>query len=208
MASLWNRSAGIVNYESWPLRSAEQGNQKRLQLCFRLRLTFPNRENAPAGGFERRPVLFVARYVPSALFAPEFSPRFWNDAAPPAVVTVPEAAVHEDDGAVFRENNIRLSRQVFSVKAVSVSKGVKDRADPHFRLGIPALYRSHVPAALFRAVNIGHDQATPERPSRSLTIAVKSARVSSVCRCAGVKVSCSPRGITSCSLCSRIWSVW
>jgi len=153
-------------------------------------------------------VLFVARDVSAALFAPEFSPRLRNDAAPSAVVTVPEAAVHENNGAVFRHNNIGFSRQVFSVKAVSVSEGMKDRANPHFGLCIPALYRSHVPAALFRAVNIRHDQATPERPSRSLTIAVKSDTVSSDCLCAGVNVSCSPRGITSCSLCSCIWSVW
>lgn len=106
-------------------------------------------------------MLFVASDVSSALFLPEFSPRFRNDTAPPAFMTVPEAAVHEDDGAVFRENNIWLSRQIFSVKAVSVSKSVKDRANSHFRFGIPTSYRSHISTALFRTMNVRHDQAAP-----------------------------------------------
>jgi hypothetical protein len=134
-------------------------------------------------------VLFVARYVPAAFFAPEFSPRFWNDAAPPAVVTVPEAAVHEDNGAVLRQNHIRLSRQVFSVQAVSVPKSVKDRANSHFGSGIPAFYRSHISAALFRTMNVDHDQAAPARVSRSLSIAVNSATVSNVLCCVAVNVS-------------------
>jgi len=130
-------------------------------------------------------VLFVASYVSTAFYLPEFSPGFRNDFAPSAFVTVPEAAVHENNGAVFRENNIGLTRQVFSVKAVSVPKSVKDRANPHLGIGIPAFYRSHVSAALFRTMNVCHDQAIPERLSRSLNHCGKarnSEQRSSLCR--------------------------
>ena len=45
---------------------------------------------------------FVPSYVSITFFAPEFGPRFRNDTTPPAFMTVPEAAVYKNNGAVFR----------------------------------------------------------------------------------------------------------
>ena len=93
-------------------------------------------------------MFFVASCISTAFYLPEFSPSFRNDAAPPALVTVPEAAMHENNCAVFRQNNIGLTWQVSSVKAVSVPKSVKDRANPHFGLCVLALDCRHIAAAL------------------------------------------------------------
>jgi hypothetical protein len=67
---------------------------------------------------------------------------------------VPEAPVHKDRRSILRQNNIRLSWQIFSMEPVSVAQGVKDRPDAHFRLCVSVLNRGHVAAALLLSVNI------------------------------------------------------
>jgi len=67
-----------------------------------------------------------------------------------------EAAMHKNNGMVFRQHNIRLSRQFFIVQAVTESPAEKPAPQLHLRSGIPAANASHVVAAGLRAVYIGH----------------------------------------------------
>jgi hypothetical protein len=106
-------------------------------------------------------MLFVSCNISVAFILPELRPRFRNDFSPSAIVTVPEAAMHEYYHAVFRQNDIWFSWEVFSVEPVSVAESVKRRPNPHFRFGIPALYRRHVTAALCGGVNVGHAFTPP-----------------------------------------------
>ena len=104
---------------------------------------------------------FVPRNISAAFVAPEFRPRFGNDISPSAVVAMPEAAMHEDYRAVFRQNNVRLAGQVLSMKPVSVAERMKQRPDPHFRFRVPVLYRRHIATALLRCVNVCHGSDGP-----------------------------------------------
>lgn len=74
-------------------------------------------------------------------------------------MSVPEAAVDEDDGFVFGKNNIRLTRKCAVQRAVdckSVTHAVEHGTDNQFRFGILRPDPAHVPAALFRRKCVGH----------------------------------------------------
>ena len=67
-----------------------------------------------------------------------------------ALVPVPEAAVNEDDGFVFRKNDVGFSGEIFYMQAEPVSGFVQHGADDYFRLRVLAPDPAHVPlAALF-----------------------------------------------------------
>lgn len=61
-------------------------------------------------------------------------------------MTVPEAAVDEDHGAVFGQANVRLARQV-AVQAIAEAASVQRLADQQFRFGVLAANTGHHPAA-------------------------------------------------------------
>lgn len=87
--------------------------------------------------------------------------------------------MHEDRCSMLWKDNVGLPRQVFSVQAEPEAHRVKHRAHAQFRLCIRAFDRSHVPAALLRRVNVRHRYGAPAAASRSLTMVVKSDRLSS-----------------------------
>jgi hypothetical protein len=62
---------------------------------------------------------------------------------------MPETTVHKNHYAVFRENDVGLSGQVFPVQAKPVAEAMKKASDTNLRFGVCAAYRSHVAAALF-----------------------------------------------------------
>ena len=54
---------------------------------------------------------------------------------------VPEAAVHEEHGAHARKDEVRLTGEIFAVKAVAESGRMQQLAHPHFRFGVDARIR-------------------------------------------------------------------
>jgi hypothetical protein len=123
-------------------------------LILRSGLAFPNRNNLPASLLKSSLVPHITADIAGPLFTPELGPCFRNNATPATLMTVPEAAMHEDHRPMLYEHDVRLPRQLFSMQSVSVTEGVQQRPDAHFRPSIPGLNRGHVPAALFRGVNI------------------------------------------------------
>ena len=87
---------------------------------------------------------------------PEIRVGFWHyeEAAP--LMPVPEATVHEHARAVFRQHDIRFSRQSRMIQ--SVSESVAPQIFPHdnLRLRIFAVYRRHIAMALFGSEVDGH----------------------------------------------------
>jgi hypothetical protein len=69
---------------------------------------------------------------------------------------MPEAAMNEDHSPIFRENNIRCSRQIPAMQSEPVAECMQCSADDYFRFCVLAADRSHIPAALLRRVNIHH----------------------------------------------------
>jgi hypothetical protein len=62
---------------------------------------------------------------------------------------MPETAMNENHCAIFRKNDVGLSRQVLPVQPKPVAETMKKASHADFRSGIRAAYRSHVAAALF-----------------------------------------------------------
>ena len=69
---------------------------------------------------------------------------------------MPETTVNEDDGFVFRQNNIWFTRKVFIVKCVSETLCMQKFSYKHFRLCILCLYPAHVIAAGLLIMYISH----------------------------------------------------
>lgn len=99
---------------------------------------------------------------------PELCPR----RRPPeqmAVMMMPEAPIHENDGTIPGEHKIRLARQVRDMEAVTPAHSVEGFAHDQFRFGIAAPDRSHVSASCWGIMNVGQSQAALRRcePSSS-----------------------------------------
>ena len=83
---------------------------------------------------------------------------------------VPEAAVDEDDRAVFGEDDIRAPWQIASVEAIAEPERKETSPDHVLRLGVLSSNPGHAVAALARGQDIGHSgcQSTTERSARNL----------------------------------------
>jgi hypothetical protein len=66
-----------------------------------------------------------------------------------AFVAVPEAAVGEDDGFVFGEDDIGFAGEGFDVEAEAVTEAVEEGADDFFGDGVFPADAGHVPGAAF-----------------------------------------------------------
>jgi hypothetical protein len=71
-------------------------------------------------------------------------------------MTMPEAAINEDDLPPRMENKVRLARKILPVQSVAKAGFVKKPPDDHFRLGVPPAYAGHVQTALLGSQNIRH----------------------------------------------------
>jgi hypothetical protein len=71
-------------------------------------------------------------------------------------MAMPETAVNKNNCHVFRQDYVRLSRQVSSVQAEPEAERVKKRAHPQLGLGVGSFDCRHIPAALLGTVNVGH----------------------------------------------------
>lgn len=84
------------------------------------KLTLPNREHRPALSLKTVSGRLITLAVPIELGVPEL--RVGAGAGPPgAIMTMPEAPVHEDGGPKPRQDEIRGTRQVRCMKAKPVS---------------------------------------------------------------------------------------
>lgn len=71
-------------------------------------------------------------------------------------MTVPKAAMDEDDRLKFRKDNVRATREVFGVNAKTVPHFMKERTDEDFGLRVLAPNAGHVPRPFFLREAIFH----------------------------------------------------
>lgn len=89
----------------------------------------------------------VARNVAIKLALPELRTGLW-DVRQPAIVPVPEAAVHEEGNTLAPKDDIRLSRKVPGMEPKSVPNSVQEPANGHLRSCVAAPDAAHQGAAL------------------------------------------------------------
>lgn len=122
----------------------------------------PDGEDGPAEAGEFGLFVVVASDVAVDFGGPEVAVGGRQGGAGAAFVAVPEAAVDEDDGAVFGQDDVRVAGQVASMESEAVAEAVEDRPDADLGGGVFALDGGHDAAALFGGELIGHD-AVPSR---------------------------------------------
>ena len=71
-------------------------------------------------------------------------------------MSMPEAAIDQDDGPVFSQNQIRLSGEFSVVKAVPKPECMEAAPDQHFGSGVSASDACHHPAAGLFVDNVSH----------------------------------------------------
>ncbi len=128
--------------------------------CFResdaLEFAFPDDDDGPAFGFQLAPCVLVALLVPCYLGGPEVGVGFGDGVVLTVFVAVPEAAVDEDDGAVFGEDDVRFAGEALVVDAVAEAQAPEGFAEEQLRLGGGGVDGGHVCVALGGSVVIRH----------------------------------------------------
>lgn len=102
-------------------------------------------------------MLFVIGFIAIDFLQPPFRSRLWDDEIFAALMTMPEAAMNEDDGFVFGQDDVGFARQGFVVELVAEALGMEETADEHLGLGVFAADLTHVIAAGSFVVDVCHD---------------------------------------------------
>ena len=122
--------------------------------CFReaaaIEFALPDDDDGPAFGFQLAPCVLVALPVPCYLGGPEVCVGLGNRVVFAVFVTVPEAAVDEDDGAVFGEDDVRFAGEASVVDAVTEAQAPEGFAEEQLRLCGSGVNGSHVCMSLLR----------------------------------------------------------
>jgi hypothetical protein len=137
-------------------RSSDFGRYPLDGICFFCE-ALPYNDGSPAQFFEGALMEFVPGGVAFEFFNPEFAAVGGGGAVFAAAMSMPEAAVDEDDGFVFGEDDVGFSGEGFDVEAEAVAEFVEEGADAEFGRGVFAFDAGHVPgAAGFGEVVGGH----------------------------------------------------
>lgn len=117
---------------------------------------FPDCDRAPSDGFKSLDIDDVPLLIPCNLIRLEFSPRFRHDEFAAALVPMPEAAVHEDAGAVFGQHDVRRPGQCADAFAESVSPMPQFTPDSLFWACVLRMYACHTLVALIGCHAVRH----------------------------------------------------
>lgn len=98
------------------------------------RVAFPHRLNPPAKRFELGNMALIARYVRRKLGGPIVAARLWMRGEPASGMLVPKAAMDKNRELVFREDDVRLARELPAMKPEPKPKRMK--SSPHSDFGL------------------------------------------------------------------------
>ncbi|GHE20129.1 hypothetical protein GCM10017767_06500 [Halomonas urumqiensis] len=108
-----------------------------------LQATFPYHQNPPAGFDQLGLLTSVSFNVSDELPSPEILAGGRRGSIEAAFVPVPEAAMDEDNQAMLRKNEIRLTGQVLPVKPEAKTTGMKIAPYSHFRICVLTTDAAH-----------------------------------------------------------------
>lgn len=94
-------------------------------------------------------------------------------------MTVPPAAVNENDLSVTRKDDIRTSRKIRSVEAKPIAQAMHQSSNRNFGCGIVLAYARHAVGSLLRCKHI-HDKLSPEQVFQN---EIHNANIDSIPQC-------------------------
>lgn len=124
-----------------------------IHLARRSERALPHRRHAPSGFQQLRLYLSIPSDIGFELGCPELSAGRWRRGVPAPFMPVPVAAVHEDDGLVFRQDQVWPADDILCVQAISKSARMQGAAQSEFGLRVPPFDPRHHP----RAGGLVHD---------------------------------------------------
>lgn len=132
---------------------------KRFQGLFpdgRFQFAFPYHDRVPAHFSQFVHYLKIPLLIAQNLILPELGIGFRHDVVFASFMSVPEASVHEDAGAVFAQHDVRFSWQPWMVESVSESVRPQEFPDKDFRLGVLAFNCRHIVVTLLYGQTVRH----------------------------------------------------
>jgi hypothetical protein len=96
----------------------------------------------------------VSLPVSFQLFLPKIEPGFWHSRELAFSMSMPEAPVHKDNRVPCGENQIRLSRKILDMKAITETHAMNETTQLHFRSRILAPNPGHALTSFFRGKSI------------------------------------------------------
>ena len=118
--------------------------------------TLPYPDYSPSKGFQFSFVADISGNVAFNLFFPKFDIGFWQTEILAVLMTMPKSSVDENDGLVFRQNNIRLPWEFFDLNTKPQTTREKILPHNHLRLCILPLDCCHTAAPLLGGQHISH----------------------------------------------------
>ena len=122
----------------------------------RLQFTFPYHDGMPSHFSQPVQHLMVPLPVPPDLLHPEPGVRFRHHIIFASLMSVPEAPVHQNTGAIFPQHDVRLARQPRVIEPIPESPTPQKFPDKNLRFSIPAPYCRHIIMALFYGQTVRH----------------------------------------------------
>lgn len=121
-----------------------------------LELALPHLDDVPTHAAQLEAFGKVALAVALNLGLPEVGTGLGKDKVAAAFMTMPEAAVHEDDGAVLAEHDVGGAGQAADVDAETKPPGKQVLAHQNFGLGVAAADAGHALVPLFGCQLVCH----------------------------------------------------
>ena len=130
----------------------EKADEQVPQLFQVLDLTLPDKQHVPSRCTQRLLSVEISLHVPRQFLVPIGRVRSGRVSDPAAWIgmLVPKTAMNENHLVPTPEHQIRVSRKVFLVKPVSISKAVNESPNSQFWLHALALDTPHVVGPAFR----------------------------------------------------------
>ena len=136
-----------------------QRKSKRLQRLLpdsRFQFTFPDDDGMPSHFCQPMQHLMVPLSVSPDFILPELGIRFRHHIILASLMSMPEAAIHQNTGTILPQHNIRFPRQPWMIEPIPESPSPQELPDKNLRFGILALDCRHVIVALFYGHFIWH----------------------------------------------------
>jgi hypothetical protein len=169
------------------------------------KLTLPHRKHSPTQTAEFFAYRGVTPHIPAKFCVPERTPRVRHRGVNTAIVSVPEAPVHEHDCMASRQYYIWFTRKVFAAQREPKPETVQQGTHLPLRACIAPANTTHVPTAALRREAIGTHSVTAipcvslaklpmpgriQTPSRASKVCSRRPRVGSVSHSTSAQPSC------------------
>ena len=124
-------------------------------------LALPNSHNFPSHGYQRIPLLRIAKHRRFPLVPPKIGVRRGGYLPPAAVVRVPKTSVYEDRFLALSEREIWFAGEARRTCSVSIAEGMKGNSQCKFWLRVAGSHRTHVFTSLFFVQDVHNEPLYP-----------------------------------------------